>query len=110
MKKIFSKYRSKILQTQFFAHNDFKANLIFVLGILLMFIIAEDLSSELAKEKNELGNIVATLTVTIDSIHFNQTNPLNYIPDVIAYLTIEDINYTAKHFTQYNSGRSPPQI
>ena len=59
MNKSFGKYLDFIKNLSFFRHNDLTANLIFILGICLFFVIAEDLGKEFSVEKNEIDYIIA---------------------------------------------------
>lgn len=92
----------------FFRNNDFKANLIFVLGIIFFIVLAEDLGSEMAKEKDEISFYTATMTESVNSIYFNTTNPLIFTPVLITYLIIEDTDFSNHERFAFHTGRSPP--
>ena len=51
----------KAATVSFFRGMDIKSKLILVLGLLTLFLIVADLSSEFAKEKNEIGFFQASL-------------------------------------------------
>lgn len=102
------KYYNHILQMPFFRNNDLKANLIFVLGIVFFFVLAEDLGSEMAKEKDEISFYTATMTESVNSINFNTIEPLIFTPVLIAYLTIEKTDFSDLNNCTFHSGRSPP--
>lgn len=108
MKKFILKYFNLISQSAFFKHNDFKANLIFVLCILFFIVAAEDLGSELAQQKDEVSYVVATLNESVDFLNFNTLVPLIYSPVVVAYLTVENAEISNDNSFDFSSGRSPP--
>lgn len=108
MKKIIQKYYSKIKSTPFFEKNDFKANLIFILSVIFFIVIAEDLGSEMAKEKDEISFLSATLTESVDSINFNTIELPVYIPELITFLQTENTSFTSNLSYDFHSGRSPP--
>ncbi|MBK7252476.1 MAG: hypothetical protein IPI04_00810 [Ignavibacteria bacterium] len=108
MKSIIQKYYNSILQTPFFENNDFKANLIFVLCIVFFIVVAEDLKSEMAKEKNEISFVATTLTESVDSCNFNIIELPVYSPELITFLQIQNTSFSKQISFDFNSGRSPP--
>ncbi len=108
MKSIIQKYYNSILQTPFFENNDFKANLIFILSIIFFFVLAEDLGSEMAKEKDEISFISATLTESVDFLNFNKIGLPVYSPELITFLQIQNTSFSKQISYDFNSGRSPP--
>jgi len=108
LKSIIQKYYNPILQTPFFENNDFKANLIFVLSVVFFFVAAEDLTSEIAKDKNEISFVSATLTQSVDSSNFNIIVLPVYSPELITFLQIQNTTFSKQISFDFNSGRSPP--
>ena len=105
--KFVSEYISRVKSLPFFRHNDFKANLIFVLIILLYFVLAEDLVTEMAKSKDEIGSFLA---ICEESRH-----SLTVIESVVFKLVILSKVYALscpilipKFIFCNQSGRSPP--
>ncbi|MBK8383280.1 MAG: hypothetical protein IPL16_15620 [Ignavibacteria bacterium] len=108
MKSIIQKYYNSILQTPFFENNDFKANLILLLSMLFFIVAAEDLTSEMAKEKDEISFISATLTESVDFLNFNTIGLPVYSPELITFLQIQNTSFSKQISYDFNSGRSPP--
>lgn len=108
MKNKIQKYYNQVLQTPFFENNDFKANLIFVLSVIFFIVAAEDLTCEIAKEKNEISFVSATLTESVDSCNFNIIELPVYSPQLITFLQIQNTSFSRQIYCDFNSGRSPP--
>lgn len=108
MKSLIIKYYRKIKSLPFFKYNDFKANLIFVLGIIFFFVIMEDLEKEFAKEKNEIGFFTSTLTESVDSITLGLLKITFVFPSVSDLTFIENIQYVSNQKYDFPTGRSPP--
>lgn len=103
MNKSFGKYLDFVKNLSFFRHNDLTANLIFILGICLFFVIAEDLGKELSVERNEIDSIIAiseksnslsdfTLSITLifnEISRFIIFNEKSYQENLLSILTEE---------------------
>ncbi len=110
MKTLIQKYYNSVLNTPFFENNDFKANLIFVLSVIFFVVAAEDLTSEMAKEKDEISFISATLTESVDCLNFNVVELPVYSPELITFLHIENTSVSKQVSFDFSSGRSPPLV
>ncbi|HMS65355.1 MAG TPA: hypothetical protein PKD83_08910 [Ignavibacteria bacterium] len=108
MKNFVSKYYEKISQTSFFRYNDFQANLILVLTIVLFIIVGIDWGTEMAKQKDEISHMVVTLTESLDFNNFCPVKSLIYIPQVIYHIHEEDIVIISFIIPEISRGRSPP--
>lgn len=81
MKSLFHKY-CNLKRFPFFADNDTLRNLIFLLGLLLIFLIGIDFQMEISKERKEVEYMVAVLseissnTIIDLSLLFNLNSPL----------------------------------
>ena len=107
MKNIIQKYYNAVLQTPFFENNDFNANLIFVLCIVFFIVVAEDLKSEMAKEKNEISFVATTLTESVDSCNFNIIEMPVYSPELITFFQIQNTTFSKQNSFDFNSGSTP---
>ncbi len=108
VKETLFKYLKKFSKLPFFAHNDFKANLIFVLGIILFLVVLEDLEKEFATEKDEIGFFVTTLTGSIDSVNLGLISTTLFVPPLIGFQYIQNIIFTNTQKFDFPTGRSPP--
>lgn len=97
----------RIKRLPFFRDNDFRANFIFILFVLFYFVLFEDLGSEMAKDKDEIGVFLAIC---------NETNNVNSITDTGIFdeiscentIPLSDYIVINQFYCYIYSGRSPP--
>lgn len=97
----------KIKNLPLFRYNDFRANFIFVLFILFYFVLFEDLGTEMAKDKDEIGNF---LSITNESNHEISIIDTGIFDEISCEKIISLSNFIVinKFISFIYSGRSPP--
>lgn len=109
MNKSFGKYLDFIKNLSFFRHNDLTANLIFILGICLFFVIAEDLGKEFSVEKNEIDFIIAVSEKYISISDFTLSITLIF-HEISRFKILNENSFQENLLTILTQERAPPCV
>lgn len=109
MNKSFGKYLDFVKNLSFFRHNDLKANFIFILGICLFFVIAEDLGNGLSVERNEIDSIIAVSEKSVSLSDFIPAITLIF-HEISRYIILNENSFQENLLAIITQERAPPCV
>lgn len=109
MNKSFRKYLNIIKDLSFFRHNNPKANLIFILGICLFFVIAEDLGNDFSIERDEIDSFIAVSEKSINLSDFNSPIILIF-HEFSRFIVLNENSFQENILSNLTEERAPPMV
>jgi hypothetical protein len=101
---------NKVLSSQIFENSTLKINLLLFLALTLFAVIAVDLNSELAKEKDEITFVIESLEDSDIDFHADSGSILNNDLPFQELIQHHNLSFTQQEVSSQTKDRSPPEL
>jgi hypothetical protein len=107
--KILKNIFNRFVNSPYIAGNDFKTNFLLALSFITFVIIAIDLETEMAVERDEISSVVATLEESISTIQLDHSDQNTIKPQPAGLIVLAESSSYNPELYNLPHDRSPPE-